>query len=329
MQVNPSVARHTSVLVTGGLGFIGGHLVDRLVAIGVSEIRVLDNNKRAVCASKVWPRTAVSRHNVDIRDYKSLKPLMQGSQIVFHLAAQSKVLSSVSDPDYNFNTNVEGTRNVLQAAGKFGVRRVVFTSSREVYGNRDRTPTSEDTALSPINEYGASKAAGEMYCHAATEYGELEVSILRLANVYGPYDQDRVIPLFVQAALQDHPLVLYGGNQFIDFVWIDTVIDALLKVGLGKYVRGPINIGSGVGVTVSELAARVLELVPSKSGCVHKPSSAVEVKEFVADTRLAQRLLGTPVVQDPLLHLPEVIGWARSADSLVSDRDAPNAQDSG
>jgi UDP-glucose 4-epimerase len=327
MQASPSVPRHSSVLVAGGLGFIGGHLVDRLVASGADEIRVVDNHQRAVCASKEWPQKTVSRHDADIREYPSLKRVMQGCQVVYHLAAQAKVLSSVSDPDYTFNTNVGGTRNILRAAGELGVRRVVFTSSREVYGNRDRTPTSEDTPLSPFNEYGASKAAGEMYCHAAAEHGAVEVSILRLANVYGPYDQDRVVPRFVQAAVRGYPLIVYGGDQIIDFVWIDTVIDALIQIGFGGYVSGPINIGSGVGVTVSQLAARVLQLVRSKSVCVHKPSRDVEVKGFVADTRRAQKLLEFPAVQDPLIHLPELISWARIPNGAVSRRDGQIAED--
>src|SRR5262249_12344094 len=158
-----------------------------------------------------------------------------------------------SDPDYSFTTNVGGTLNVLTVAREEGIRRVVFTSSREVYGDPDEIPVPEGTPLHPKNPYGAGKAAGEMYCHAQGD-APAEVTVLRLANVYGPRDRDRVIPKFLDSAWNSAPLTVYGGDQVVDFVWIDTVVAALLRVGLGAYVSETLNIGSGVGVTILELA---------------------------------------------------------------------------
>src|SRR5262249_25559920 len=148
------------------------------------------------------------------------------------LAAQSNVMGAVYDADYAFSSNVTGTYNVLQAAKSAGVKRVLFTSSREVYGDPEQLPVQETSALRPKNGYGASNAAGEIYCHTAANEG-LETSILRLANVYGTRDRDRVIPLFSQAAASGAPLTLYGGEQVLDFVWIDTVVDALIKAAFG------------------------------------------------------------------------------------------------
>jgi UDP-glucose 4-epimerase len=306
--MNPS--RVTSlagtILVTGGLGFIGGHLVDRLVADGVENIRILDNSRRAVTSTEHWPSHKVKLIRGDIRNIADVREAMAGCQLVYHLAAQSNVFGAVNDPDYSCATNVGGTLNVLVAARDYGVNRVVFTSSREVYGDPKRLPVPEAANLHPKNLYGASKAAGEMYCRAFANES-FQVAVLRLANVYGPRDQDRVIPLFVNAAIQGEPLKIYGGDQVLDFIWIDMVVTTLLRVGLGSYVSGPLNVGSGIGTTILALARRVLDLIPSRSGYVQLPSRCTEVKKFVADLSQAEKLLDMKSLDDPLTHLAQTI----------------------
>src|SRR5207245_6973446 len=152
----------------------------------------------------------------------------RGPNVVCQLAAQSNVMGAVYDADYAFGSNVTGTFNVLRAAASAGVKRVVFTSSREVYGDPRQLPVRESCPIRPKNGYGASKAAGEVYCRAAANDG-LETVILRVTNVYGTRDRDRVVPLFARSAGSGSPLTLYGGKQVLDFVWIDTVVDALVK----------------------------------------------------------------------------------------------------
>jgi UDP-glucose 4-epimerase len=293
------------ILVTGGLGFIGGHLVDGLVASGATNIRVFDNSYRAVTPADNWPGNLVTRIHGDIRDSAALQHATRGCKVVFHLAAQSNVMGAVSDPEYSCTTNVGGTLNVLNAASTEGVRRVVFTSSREVYGDVEHIPVSESTPLHPKNLYGASKAAGEMYCRALASK-ELEIVILRLANVYGPRDRDRVIPIFVSNALEGKPLTLHGGDQILDFVWIQTVIDALLEAGYGASLPHPLNVGSGVGTTVQALAHRVIESTLSGSKCVYVPKRCLEVTKFVADMSLAKKNLRLADVEDPLEYLGQL-----------------------
>jgi UDP-glucose 4-epimerase len=294
------------VLITGGLGFVGGHLVDSLIETGVGEVRVFDNRRRAVTDPKDWPNEAVTLIEGDIRDRSELAAAIEDCDLVYHLAAQSNVMGAVSDPDYAVTTNVGGTLNVLLAAREAGVRRVVFTSSREVYGDPARVPIHEDSPLLPKNLYGASKAAGEMYCRALGN-GTQEIVILRLANVYGPRDRDRVIPLFLNAAVQGASLEVYGGEQIIDFVWIGTVVNSLLRVGFGDHVSEPLNIGSGVGVTVLDLAHRILAMVPSTSHCVRLPSRDIEVTRFVADISRARDAIDLPSPAEPLTHLPKLV----------------------
>jgi nucleoside-diphosphate-sugar epimerase len=235
---------------------------------------------------------------------------MQGCDVVFHLAAQSNVIGAAQDSDYSIRTNVLGTCAVLAAARAAGVRRVVFTSSREVYGDPTSMPVREDAPLLPKNLYGASKCAGEAYCLAMRVYG-LETVILRLANVYGPGDRDRVIPIFVENALTGAPLVLYGGQQTVDFVWIGDVVYALTRAGLGDYIQAPVNVGSGTGVTIHELASRIITVTGSSSAVQVVPPREIEVGKFVAGVDASRRLLAMPERTDPLFRLSDTVESVR------------------
>jgi UDP-glucose 4-epimerase len=291
------------ILVTGGAGFIGRPLVEQLARSNTSHIVVLDNLHRATPPQFC---TGVEFREGDIRDRTAVDDAMDGCQVVFHLAAQSNVMGAVADADYAFSSNVAGTYHVLQAASKAGVKRLVFTSSREVYGDPKRVPVRETSPLRPKNAYGTSKAAGEAYCGLAAQEG-LDTVVLRLANVYGPGDRDRVIPLFADAAAAGKPLTVFGEGKILDFVWIGTVIDALVKAGLGRSIRGPVNVGSGKGVTIAELARRVVELSNSSSPVQIVPEREQEVGRFVADITRAKRLLGLSEPEDSLWALPQTL----------------------
>ncbi len=234
---------------------------------------------------------------------------MKDVEVVYHLAAQANVLGATSDPDYSFSTNVIGTYNVLRSAREQGVRRVVFTSSREVYGDAETLPVAETAGLNPQNLYGASKAASEFYCRLLAIEG-LEVMVLRLANVYGPGDRDRVIPLFIEMALSGQPLTIYGEGKILDFVWIGDVVTALIAAASAP-ADGPINIGSGQGTTLSELATRILEITRSASTIQQLPARSIEVNRFVADISAARRILAYHPAR-PLEHLETVVRSVQS-----------------
>jgi len=292
------------ILVTGGAGFVGRHLVERLARSNTSHIVVLDNLHRACMPGPF--SSGIELREADIRDRLAVENAMEGCQIVFHLAAQSNVMGAVADADYAFSSNVAGTYHVLQAALKAGVKRLVFTSSREVYGDPKRVPVRETSPLRPKNAYGTSKVAGEAYCGLAAREG-LGTAVLRLANVYGPGDRDRVIPLFADAAAAGQPLTVFGEEKVLDFVWIGTVVDALVKAGLGPSIRGPVNVGSGKGVTIAELARRVVQLSGSSSPVRIVPEREQEVGRFVADITRGKRLLGLSEPADSLWGLPQTL----------------------
>lgn len=189
------------ILVTGGAGLIGSHLVNALVSGPDATIIVLDNLYRG---SPAWVKPHIAQAlvefvNSDVRDLQAVYQAVRGSRIIFHLAALSNVIGASQDSEYSFTSNGVGTFSVLQAARVEGVERVIFTSSREVYGQPDAIPVSEDTSLRAKNAYGASKIAAEQYCTVVRENYGLDVRILRSANFYGPCDRGRDIPLFCEA----------------------------------------------------------------------------------------------------------------------------------
>jgi UDP-glucose 4-epimerase len=290
------------VLVTGGAGFIGGNLVRKLLENPSVSVRVLDNLYRARNTFEGTPRVEFLQG--DIRDRRMARAAMDGIGLVYHLAAQANVLGAVADIDYSFTTNVAGTFEVLSAARECRVRRVIFSSSREVYGEAPALPVPESAPINPGNAYGASKAAGELYCRVFMESG-MEVVVFRLANVYGPGDAGRVIPLFVANALSGRPLVIYGEKKILDFVWIGDVVDSLVIASDAPVAGQTINIGSGEGTGLADLARRVLQLTGSRSAIEFAGARKAETDRFVADIRLAESLLNYRP-STALAHLPEV-----------------------
>ena len=288
------------VLVTGGAGFIGAHLVRALLDAGDTVV-VLDNLRRGDRAKLPAPVQFVQG---DIRDPAMVRDAMRACSRVYHLAAQSNVLGAVSDIAYSFTTNTVGTYNVLVAAHEAGVERVVFSSSREVYGEVDRVPVAEDRLLNPKNAYGASKVAGEVYCRAFQNTYGLDVSVVRLANVYGPGDRDRVVPIWLDHARRGEALELYGGEQVIDFVPVSLVVQALQAVASRSLGGDPINIGSGAPTTLRTLAARVQALPGSGVPLQVLPPRSIEVTRFVADITRMRAVLGLEPPSDPLVDLP-------------------------
>lgn len=289
------------VLVTGGAGFIGAHLVDALVAAG-DEVVVLDNLRRGDRARLVKGERAGAVRFIDgdVRDRETVCAAIQGAGRVYHLAAQSNVLGAVTDLDYSFTSNVIGTYNVLAEARDAGVGRVVFTSSREVYGEVDRVPVAEGRPMNPKNAYGASKAAGEVYCRTFQNTYGLDASVLRLANAYGPGDRDRVVPIWLDRARRGQDLELYGGEQVIDFVPVGFVVQALRRAAEVDLAGRPVNVGSGTGTALRDLAARVRGLPGVRVGLHMLPPRSIEVTRFVADVALMREVLGLTPVADPL-----------------------------
>jgi UDP-glucose 4-epimerase len=294
------------VLVTGGAGFIGSHLVDRLIVNNYDVIAV-DNLFRGKLSNiqKHIDSGNVEFFPTDIRDYDELQKLFYGVEVVYHLAAQSNVMGAVSNMDYSFESNVIGTYNVLKAASNNNVKRIIFSSSREAYGEAEYLPVDEKHPLNAKNSYGASKAAGEKYCQVFQNMGFFEMVILRLANVYGLRDFDRVIPIFINNVLQNKDIHIFGGGQLIDFISVELVIDVFIdSIENRSFLNGPINVGSGKGTSLFDLAEKIKENFPGNSKIIVDPAREVEVVRFTADiSRL--RELSDIIIPDDTLYLLE------------------------
>lgn len=297
------------ILVTGGAGFIGSHLVDRLVE-EKNEVLVLDNLRRGKLSN-------IDRHiktnkvrflKQDIRNYDGLEKACAGVEVIFHLAAQSNVMGAVQDIDYSFETNLVGTFYMLKAAAKCGVRRLIFSSSREVYGEAQYLPVDEEHPLNAKNPYGASKAAAEKYCRVFANAGGLETVILRLANVYGTRDFDRVIPIFIDRFRRNLNITIFGGKQLIDFIAVDLVVDVFMQAITEQgFTRGAFNVGSGKGTGLFELAQRIKNELAASGSIITAAPRREEVVRFTADISKLKKYYPEPFPDDPLFFLHKML----------------------
>ncbi|MBU3912752.1 MAG: SDR family NAD(P)-dependent oxidoreductase [Nanoarchaeota archaeon] len=271
------------ILVTGGLGFIGRHLVRELVNKN-HEVVVIDNlhhNQKIECFS--FGRN-IKFVLGDIRDLALLEKELCGIEIVFHLAALSSIKDACENPKYCFSTNVTGTFNVLMAALKNKVRKIIFTSSREAYGNAKSLPVKEDAPLNPANIYGASKASCEHFCNVFRKNYKRNITVLRLTNVYGPDDpgRNRVIPTILRKIKNGEDITINGGSQILDFVWIEDVVRVLVE-SIDKRDNETLNVGSGRGISIKDLAEKIIKSSKSHVRLIKAPKVSNEVEKFVAD----------------------------------------------
>jgi UDP-glucose 4-epimerase len=278
-----------NILVTGGAGFIGSHLVKALVEQGYS-VSIIDNLSRGNRQNIKKSLQSVELIESDIQDEEILEYSIKKADMVFHLSALSRVLPCINDPGLCFRNNIYGTELVTRYCTKYE-KKMIFSSSREVYGNSMTLPVHETFSMNPENPYGASKIAGEAIIKAFSKTFGLNYFILRLANVYGFNDFERVIPTFIQKAMTDQDIQIFGGGQKIDFIFIDDVIEAFLKT-LNTDTKDKIcNIGSGTGTDLKTLAELIIGKLSSNSKIVFKDPRKGEVERYVADITYAKNVL--------------------------------------
>ena len=237
-------------VVTGGAGFIGSHLVERLLADHPdARVRVLDDFSTGRLANLPFAAAAGERLEIvrgDVRDLATVERVAVGAAVVFHQAAMRSVPRSVADPLGANDHNVNGTLNVLEAARRAGVPRVVYASSSSVYGDRPELPKREDQPPAPISPYAVSKAAGEQYAAVWHRLYGVETVGLRYFNVFGPRQDPSspysgVIALFVSRMLRGEPAVIVGdGEQTRDFTYVDNIVDGVLKAATMPEAAGQV-----------------------------------------------------------------------------------------
>jgi UDP-glucose 4-epimerase len=301
------------VLVTGGAGFIGSHVVDRLLAAG-HAVDVVDN---LATGRRERVPSAARLHVCDLRDER-LDALVAAEQpdVVVHVAAQAAVSRSVADPRFDASVNVLGTIGLLEACRRAGVRRAVYTSTGgAAYGDTDVVPTPEDHPLRPTSPYGVSKTTAERYLECWAGLTDSRALTLRLANVYGPRQDPAgeagVIAIFTSRLLSGAPCIVNGdGEQTRDYVYVRDVADAIARA-VASDVVGVANIGTGAETTVNELYQQLARLTDTPRPAEHGPAKPGEQRRSVLDATRAKALLGWSPTTSLDKGLAQTVAWFR------------------
>ena len=309
------------VLVTGGAGFIGSHIVERLLK-AEHEVVVVDNLDPYYDVKVKETNVEIFKNNPnytfvngDIFDKKLMKELIGNVDAIFHLAAQAGVRASIANPRKTFEINTIGTFNLLEICLDGDIKKFVNSSSSSVYGKVKYLPFDEEHPTNPISPYGVSKLAAEHYCRVFYEVYGLNTVNLRYFTVYGPRMRpDLAISIFTRNALRNEPIEIFGDGTYTrDFTYIDNIVDLNIKVLKNNSVNGEtFNVGTGEQITVSGLAKKIIELTGSSSKVIFSNREEGDMEHTLANVGKAKRLLGYEPKYDLDEGLRLFIGWVKN-----------------
>jgi UDP-glucose 4-epimerase len=307
------------ILVIGGAGFIGSHIVDQLLAEPVAEIRVLDNLVRGTLKNLEGALRDERVRFIEgsIADRETLAMAVDGVDDVFHLAALW-LFECVHEPRAAVEINIGGTWNVIEAALAAGVKRVVYSSSASVYGNAMFTPMTEDHPFANRTMYGATKIAGEQFFRAMNEQHGLDYVGLRYMNVYGPRMDDKgtyvsvIMKVLDRIDLGESPVIFGDGTQSYDFVHVSDVARANVLALKSDATDANYNVGAGIGTTLNELVAMLLDITGSDLEPTYLPQEQMFVTHRIGSTKAAGGDLGFNASVDLRSGLESVVEWRRA-----------------
>ncbi len=314
--------KNKKVLVTGADGFMGSHLTEKLLALG-ARVSVM-----------VRGSSVSGTYRYDLKNIPHLKKDLEkilavnisssdvvemvtraAPEIILHLAADAYVPYSFDHPFEVMMTNLHGTLHILEAAKRIkGLKRVVCTSPSEIYGTAQNMAISEEHPLNPTSPYAASKVAADRFAYSYYLTYGLPIAIIRPFNTYGPRHTYDVIPKFIDLALKDEPITIYGdGKQSRDFTFVDDMIRAFLVMGEHpKAVGRSVNFGTGHDVSINTLAEKVVKFSGSRSKIIHIKKRLAEVKKLRVDASLAKKLFGWKAVVGVDEGIRKNIAWMRN-----------------
>ena len=279
------------IVVTGGCGFIGSHIVDRLIETGY-HVTVIDDCS-AVSNEQFYFNNKALYFKYSIQDYDLIEPLFRDVDYVFHLAAESRIQTAIANPLYAVKTNVTGTANILNASRLNGVKRVMYSSTSSVYGLNETVPIDETAPIDCLNPYSATKFCGEELCRMYSKLYKLDTLIFRYFNVYGERSPTAgqyapVVGIFLRQKADGTPLTIVGsGTQRRDYVHVSDIVKANI---LGMQAEGPIlgqvfNVGTGRNYSVNEIAGMI------SNNTMHIPERPGEAKTTLANIQKIQKML--------------------------------------
>ncbi|MCH8054000.1 MAG: SDR family oxidoreductase [Planctomycetes bacterium] len=285
-------------LVTGGAGFIGSHIVRRLIADG-HRVRVLDNLSTGNMDKLADVIDRVEFIEGDLRQEADCRAACAGVEMVFHEAALPSVPRSVEDPQTFHANNIDGTFQLFLAAKEAGCRRIIYAASSSAYGDQPTQPKRETMLPAPLSPYALNKLVGEYYARVFYESYGLETISLRYFNVFGPHQDPEsqyaaAIPAFVSAILKGEQPLIYGdGEQTRDFTHIDNVVEANMLAAVAKTTRGQvINVACGQSVTINQVITTINKLLGTDLKPRYAPPRAGDVMHSLADITLAREVIG-------------------------------------
>jgi len=321
-----------NVLVTGGAGFIGSHLVHTLAAAG-DTVRVLDDLSTGRAGNLDGVTGDVELVKGDIRDPLAVRKALADIEIVHHLAALPSVARSVADPLGSHQVNVEGTLNLLLEARDAGSRRLVYASSSSVYGDTPVLPKHEEMPVAPRSPYAAAKLAGEAYCRAFARVYPLETVCLRFFNIFGPRQDPAspyaaVVPRVVTRMLAGEPAEVNGdGRQTRDFTYVANAVEACrLAAAAGPEPVGEaMNVGGGQRISVLDLVGLINDLLGRSIEPVFRPIRDGDVHDSQAAIAKAERLLDYRPLVDVRQGLAATVNWFAGLPRALSNHDDEHA----
>jgi len=272
-----------NIVVTGGAGFIGQHIAEKLAAEG-NNVIVIDKRKNK------WSflHKNINLVQEDIRNYNKINAYFKDVDYVFHLAALISVPESIKKPNITIDNNVKGTVNILRASQENNIKKVIFSSSCAAYGSNTKIPINENDETLPLSPYAISKLSAEYFLKMYNNETDVKTTSLRYFNVYGPRQDhlsqySAVIPLFVNKALKNKDIIIYGdGEQTRDFIYVEDVVRAN-KLVMNKGDGEIFNVGRGEKISINDLACKIIELTDSDSKIIHKEGRDGEIKHSLAD----------------------------------------------
>jgi UDP-glucose 4-epimerase len=314
------LCEYSKILVTGGAGFIGSHIVDRLLNEGF-EVAIIDNLDTGRLENIAHYQDREGFHFIkgDIRDFNLVKEAMKDMDAVFHEAALASVTLSVENPLLTNDINVSGTLNLLKASSDLNVKRFIYASSAAVYGDTSSPQKKENMTRNPTSPYGVSKLAAENYVKLFHKLYGLETVSLRYFNVYGPRQRFDIqnayggaITIFTNRLLRNMPPIIYGnGEQTRDFVYIQDVIEANILALNSKNAAGEaFNIGTGTNISINQIAEILKDKMNKKHlKNVHADPRPTDIRHGYADINKAKKILGYNPKFSIKEGLTELVNW--------------------
>jgi UDP-glucose 4-epimerase len=285
-------------LVTGGAGFIGSHLVTRLVAEG-AQVRVVDNLSTGNEQRLSPVRQSIEFINADLADAKTCDEVVRGVHYVLHQAAIPSVQRSIKDPLATHRANITATLNLLDSCRRAGVRRLIYAASSSAYGNTEILPKKEDMPTNPLSPYALQKLVGESYCKLYYDLFGLETVALRYFNVFGPgqdphSEYSAVIPKFINRLMARERLTVFGdGEQSRDFTYVDNVVDANFLALRAKEAAGKVfNVGCGARFSLNQLIEKLEKILGVAARVDYLSARDGDVRDSLADIGKARSILG-------------------------------------